>query len=149
MNDEELILLTKKIIGLSIDVHTALGPGLLESAYKACLFYKISKSGLYVEKEKPIPLYYKGVQLDCGYRIDLLVNDQLVIEVKSVETLTNLHMAQTITYLKLGNYKLGLLLNFNVLKMKTPKTLPFLSCINILTSPVIFSFFSLIKISNG
>ena len=118
MNDEELNLLTKKIIGLSIDVHTALGPGLLESAYKACLFYKISESGLYVEKEKPIPLYYKGVQLDCGYRIDLLVNDQLVIEVKSVETLTNLHMAQTITYLKLGNYKLGLLLNFNVLKMK-------------------------------
>jgi GxxExxY protein len=118
MNDEELNLLTRKIIGFSIDIHTALGPGLLESAYKTCLFYKISESGLYVEKEKPIPLYYKGVRLDCGYRIDLLINDQLVIEVKSVESLTNLHMAQAITYLKLGNYKLGLLMNFNVLKMK-------------------------------
>jgi len=118
MNDEELNLLTRKIIGLSIDIHTALGPGLLESAYKACLFYKISQSGLNVEKEKPIPLFYKGVRLDCGYRVDLLVQDQLVIEVKSVETLTNLHMAQTITYLKLGNYKLGLLLNFNVVTMK-------------------------------
>ena len=89
MNDEELNLLTRKIIGFSIDIHTALGPGLLESAYKACLFYKISQSGLYVEKEKPIPLYYKGVRLDCGYRIDLLINDQLVIEVSLIDQISN------------------------------------------------------------
>ncbi len=118
MNEEQLNNLTRQIIGFSFDVHTALGPGLLESAYKTCMFYKIQESGLYVEKEKPIPVVYKGVKLDCGYRIDLLIENQLVLEIKSVESLSNLHLAQMLTYLKLGNFELGLLLNFNVLRMR-------------------------------
>jgi len=110
--------LSNKIIGLTLDVHTALGPGLLESAYKECVYYKIGKSGLYVEKEKPMPLVFEEVRLDCGYRIDLLVENKLVIEIKSVEALCDIHLAQVLTYLKLGNYKLGLLMNFNVAKLK-------------------------------
>ena len=110
--------LSNKIIGLTLDVHTALGPGLLESAYKECVYYKIGKSGLYVEKEKPMPLVFEEVRLDCGYRIDLLVENKLVIEIKSVEALCDIHLAQVLTYLKLGNYKLGLLMNFNVAKFK-------------------------------
>lgn len=107
-----------KVIGSAIDVHSALGPGLLESAYVACLFYKIGKAGLFVEKEKPMPLIFEEVKLDCGYRIDLLVEKKLVIEIKSVEALHDVHLAQTLTYMKLGNYKLGLLINFNVAKLK-------------------------------
>lgn len=103
-----------KLIGISIDVHNSLGPGLLESAYKECLFYKISQSGLYVEKEKPMPLIFEAVKLDCGYRLDLLVENKVVVELKSVEALNDIHLAQTLTYLKLGEYKLGLLINFNV-----------------------------------
>ena len=110
--------LSNKIIGLAIEVHTALGPGLLESAYKECLCFKIGKSGLYVEKEKPMPLIFEEVKLECGYRIDLLVEKKLVIELKSVEALNDVHLAQTLTYMKLGSYKLGLLLNFNVFKLK-------------------------------
>lgn len=106
------------IIGLAIDIHTNLGPGLLESSYKECLYYKVGKSGLYVEKEKPMPLIYEGVKLECGYRIDLLIENKLIIEIKSVEALTDIHLAQTLTYLKLGNCKLGLLINFNVTKLK-------------------------------
>lgn len=106
------------IIGIAIDIHNALGPGLLESAYQECLFYKLRKEGLKVEKEKPMPLIYEDVKLDCGYRIDLLVEDKLVIEIKSVEELNDIHLAQTLTYLKLGNYKLGLLINFNVTLIK-------------------------------
>ena len=90
----------------------------MESAYKECMYYKIGKSGLFVEKEKPMPLVYEGVKLDCGYRIDLLVEKRLVIEIKSVEALNDIHLAQTLTYLKLGNYKLGLLINFNVILLK-------------------------------
>ena len=115
MNENEL---SNKIIGLAIEVHTALGPGLLESAYKECLYYKIGKSGLVVEKEKPMPLVFEEVKLDCGYRIDLLVEKKLVIEIKSVEALNDIYLAQTLTYLKLGNYKLGLLINFNVVRLK-------------------------------
>jgi GxxExxY protein len=115
MNENEL---SNKIIGLAINVHTALGPGLLESAYKECMYYKISKSGLYVEKEKPMPLIFEEVKLDCGYRIDLLVENKLMLELKSVEALNDVHLAQTLTYLKLGNYKLGLLMNFNVARIK-------------------------------
>lgn len=107
-----------KIIGIAIEVHNALGPGLLESAYKECMYYKIDKSGLFVEKEKPMPLFFEEVRLECGYRIDLLVENKLVIEIKSVDALNNVHLAQTLTYLKLGNYKLGLLINFNVVKLK-------------------------------
>ena len=110
--------LSNKIIGLAIEVHTGLGPGLLESAYKECLFYKIGKSGISVEKEKSMPLVFDEVRLDCGYRIDLVAENKLVIEIKSVEALNDIHLAQTLTYLKLGNYKLGLLINFNVVKLK-------------------------------
>lgn len=110
--------LTGKIIGLAIEVHNALGPGLLESSYKECLYYKIGKSGLYVEKEKPMPLVFEGVKLECGYRIDLLIENKIVIEIKSVDALNDIHLAQTLTYLKLGNYKLGLLMNFNVVRLK-------------------------------
>jgi GxxExxY protein len=106
------------IIGLAIGVHKALGPGLLESSYKECMYYKVGNSGLYIEKEKPMPLIYEGVKLECGYRIDLLVENKLVVEIKSVEALNDIHLAQTLTYLRLGNHKLGLLINFNVLKLK-------------------------------
>jgi GxxExxY protein len=99
-------------------VHKSLGPGLLESAYKACLNYKISESGFLTEKEKPMPLVFETIRLDCGYRIDILVEQKLVIEVKSVEALNDIHLAQTLTYLKLGNFKLGLLVNFNVVYLK-------------------------------
>jgi len=110
--------LSNKIIGLSMEVHSSLGPGLLESAYKECLFYKINEAGIYVEKEKAMPLIFDDVKLDCGYRIDLLVEDKLVIELKSVEVINDIHLAQILTYLKLGNYKLGLLMNFNVIRLK-------------------------------
>jgi GxxExxY protein len=101
--------ISNRLIGLAIEVHTALGPGLLESAYKECLFYKIKKEGMEVEKEKPMPLVFESVRLDIGYRIDLLIERKFVIEVKSVEALNDIHLAQTLTYLKLGDYKLGLL----------------------------------------
>jgi len=110
--------LSNKIIGLAIEVHTALGRGLPESAYKACLYYKIGKAGIWIEKEKPIPLIFEEVKLDCGCRIDLVAENKLVIETKSVEAINDIHLAQTLTYLKLGNYKLGLLINFNVLRLK-------------------------------
>jgi GxxExxY protein len=110
--------IANKVIGIAIDIHKALGPGLLESVYKECLYYKIGKSGLWVEKEKPMPLIFEEVKLDCGYRIDLLVEKKLVIEIKSVDALNDIHLAQTLTYLKLGNYKLGLLINFNVVLLK-------------------------------
>lgn len=110
--------IANKVIGLAIEVHSALGPGLLESAYQECLYYKIGKAGLKVEKEKPMPLVFEDVKLECGYRIDLLVENKLVIEIKSVETLNDVHLAQTLTYMKLGNYKLGLLINFNVTLLK-------------------------------
>lgn len=115
MTEDEI---AKAVIGISIEVHKALGPGLLENAYKESLFYKIKKAGLKVEKEKPMPLVFEEVKLDCGYRIDLLVEDKLVIELKSVEALSEVHFAQILTYLKLGNYKLGLLINFNVALVK-------------------------------
>ncbi|MCW3102611.1 MAG: GxxExxY protein [Bacteroidetes bacterium] len=101
-----------------MEVHNALGPGLLESAYKECLYYKIGKAGIWVEKEKPMPLVFEEVRLDCGYRLDLLIENKLVIELKSVEALNDVHLAQTLTYLKLGNFKLGLLINFNVARLK-------------------------------
>ncbi len=110
--------MTERIIGCAIKVHTALGPGLLESAYKECLFYELKKNGLKVEKEKPLPLFYEEVKLECGYRLDILVESSIVIEIKSVESLCDIHLAQTLTYLKLLNRRLGLLMNFNVLRMK-------------------------------
>ena len=107
------------VIGLAIDIHSSLGPGLLESAYQECLFYKVNKEGFKVEKEKTMPLIFEGLKLDCGYRIDLLVENKLVIEIKSVDALNEIHLAQTLTYLKLGKYKLGLLINFNTILLKS------------------------------
>jgi GxxExxY protein len=109
--------ITQNIIKESIDIHRSLGPGLLENVYKECLYFRLLKSGFKVEKEKPMPLIFEDVKLECGYRIDLLVENQVVIEVKSVEALNEVHMAQTLTYMKLGNFKLGLLMNFNVYKL--------------------------------
>ncbi|PIQ10761.1 MAG: GxxExxY protein, partial [Ignavibacteriales bacterium CG18_big_fil_WC_8_21_14_2_50_31_20] len=99
--------LSNIIIGCAIEVHKHLGPGLLESAYQECLFYELTTKGLTVIKEKPMPIIYKDVKLDHGYRIDLLVNNKVVIEIKTVEAFTDVHTAQVLTYLKLGNYKLG------------------------------------------
>jgi len=111
-------MISNKIIGFAIEVHKALGPGLLESAYKECMYYKIGKPGFWVEKEKLMPLIFEEVKLECGYRIDLLVEKKLVIEIKRVEALNDIHLAQTLMYLKLGNYKLGLLITFNVVLLK-------------------------------
>lgn len=110
--------LSREIIGLAIEVHRALGPGLLESAYKECLYYKLRQKEYFVEKEKAMPLVFEEVKLDCGYRLDLLVENRIVIEIKSVEALNDVHLAQTLTYMKLGDYKLGLLINFNVVRLK-------------------------------
>ncbi len=114
MEHEEI---TDKIIGAAIKVHRALGPGLLESAYQACLHHELIKQGLKVEKEKALPLIYDGIKLDCGYRIDFLVENQIIVELKSVESLTDVHMAQVLSYLKLANCKIGLLINFNVTQL--------------------------------
>jgi GxxExxY protein len=99
-------------------VHQSLGPGLLESAYEECLYYELRKTGLNVEKQKPLPLIYEEVKLDVGYRIDIIVENKLIIEIKSVEALNDVHFAQLLTYLKLTNCKLGLLINFNVSLIK-------------------------------
>lgn len=109
----EINELSYKIIGLAIDVHKELGPGLLESAYQECLFYEIKNAGLKVEKELALPITYKDIKLDHGYRIDLLIENKLVLELKTVENFTDVHSAQILTYLKLGNYPLGLLINFD------------------------------------
>jgi GxxExxY protein len=108
----------KSILDCSFKLHSALGPGLLESAYTECLCYELEQSGYYVEKQKPLPLIYKEVKLDAGYRIDLLVEDSVVIEIKSVDALADIHLAQILTYLKLSGCKLGLLVNFNVAHLK-------------------------------
>jgi GxxExxY protein len=104
----------REILGCALKVHRALGPGLLESAYEACLAYEFGKSGLAYQRQVPMPLRYDGVELELGYRLDLLVEDLVVVEVKAVERFTDVHRAQFISYLKLGEYKLGYLLNFNV-----------------------------------
>lgn len=114
MHENEL---SEIIIGSAIKVHKSLGPGLLESAYEECLYYELNKNGLNVEKQKPMPLIYDDVKLDVGYRIDILVENKIVIEIKSVEALNDVHLAQVLTYLKLSNCKLGLLINFNVSKL--------------------------------
>lgn len=106
--------LSTLVIGRAIEVHRALGPGLLESAYQECLFYELQQIGLHVEREKPLPIIYKEIRLEQGYRIDLLVEGELVVEMKTVETLTDVHFAQILTYLRLGHFPLGLLINFNV-----------------------------------
>jgi GxxExxY protein len=105
--------ITYKIIGLAIEVHKQLGPGLLESAYQECLYYEIVNTGLTVERQKVLPIIYKDIKLDHGYRIDLLIENTIVIELKTVEAFTDVHFAQILTYLKLGKYPLGLLINFD------------------------------------
>ena len=115
MRDDEL---SGRIIGCAMKVHTALGPGLLESAYEACLFHELNKAGLGSEKQKPLPLVYETVKLDCGYRIDLLVENKVIVEIKAVDSLHPIHSTQLLTYLKLSSCKLGLLINFNVLHLK-------------------------------
>lgn len=107
-----------QVINQSIAVHQALGPGLLKSAYKEVLYYKLKKEGFYVEKEKSMPLIFEEIELEVGYHIDLLVEEKLVIELKSVEALNEVHLAQMLTYLRLGDFKLGLLMNFNVALLK-------------------------------
>jgi len=114
----EINELTEKTIGLAIEVHRNLGPGLLESAYKECLFYELKKCNMSVEVEKPMPLVYKEIKLDQGYRIDLLIENKLVIELKTVEAFTDVHFAQILTYMKLGGYSTGLLINFNTKMLK-------------------------------
>ena len=110
--------LSKIVFDAGIKVHKTLGPGLLESAYEECLSYELKKMGLFVEKQKALPLIYEDVKLDIGYRIDLLVEKKLVVEIKSVEALNDLHLAQILTYLKLSDCKLGLLINFNTVLFK-------------------------------
>ena len=105
---------SSQIIGAAIAVHRALGPGLLESTYEACLFYELAQCGLAVERQKELPVRYRGVQLDCGYRIDLLVADSVIVEIKAVENLEPIHEAQLLSHLKLSGIKIGLLVNFNV-----------------------------------
>jgi GxxExxY protein len=114
----ELNELTEKILSAAYEVHSALGPGLLESAYEACLRHELQANGFYVEYQKPVPLYYKEVHLDCGYRLDLLVENTVIIELKTVEFLNEIHTAQMITYLKLSKKSTGLLLNFNTKSLK-------------------------------
>ncbi len=110
--------LSGEIIACAIEVHRHLGPGLLESAYQECLCYELNQAGLNFEKEKKLPIIYKDITLDHGYRIDLLVEDKIVIELKTVETFTDVHFAQILTYMKLGGYELGLLMNFKVKMLK-------------------------------
>ncbi|MCA0349390.1 MAG: GxxExxY protein [Flavobacterium sp.] len=110
--------LSKIVFDCALKVHQSLGPGLLESAYEECLFYELKKTGLVVEKQKALPLVYEEVRLDVGYRIDIIVENKLILEIKSVEALNDVHFAQLLTYLKLTDCKLGLLINFNVTLIK-------------------------------
>jgi GxxExxY protein len=114
----EMNRITDIIISAAIAVHRELGPGLLESAYEACLVYELIQHGLSVERQKSVPVTYRGVKIDCGYRIDLLVEDKVVVELKAVERLEPIHEAQLLSYLKLSGYQIGLLINFNVRMLK-------------------------------
>ena len=118
MSIDELNKITEAIIGAAIEVHRNLGPGLLESAYRECLRYELLQREYEVFQEVSLPLIYKGVKLDCGYRLDLLVNDAVIVEIKSVESLAPIHEAQLLSYLKISGGKVGLLLNFNVKILK-------------------------------
>ena len=113
MNDP----LTKKIIGCAIEVHRTLGPGLLESTYQQCLAYEFQLNNIPYQLEQPVPVEYKGLKLECGYRLDVLIEDRLILELKAVETVKGIHKAQLLTYMKLSHIKTGLLINFNVEKL--------------------------------
>jgi GxxExxY protein len=110
--------LSRSVIGCAIEVHRTLGPGLLESTYRQCLAYELSEAQIPFQMEAPLPVRYKNILLDCGYRIDLLVSADLIVEIKSVETLLPIHQAQTLTYMRLANIPVGLLINFNVTKLQ-------------------------------
>ncbi len=110
--------ITGKILNAAFKVHSTLGPGLLESAYQACLVYELRKAGLHVEAEKPLPLIYDELELECGYRIDILVEDEVIVELKTVEAFRDVHLAQILTYLRLSQKHVGLLLNFYVKSLK-------------------------------
>ena len=114
----ESAILTKEVINCAIKVHKALGPGLLESAYEECLSYELNKSGLMIRRQVPVPIVYEEVKLECGYRIDILVEETLILELKSVEALAPIHEAQILTYMKFANKKIGLLMNFNCTLLK-------------------------------
>lgn len=114
MKDE----LTDRIIGAAIEVHRHLGPGLLESAYEECLCYELSQTGLAFERQVPLPVAYKGVKLDCGYRMDMVVNNSVIVEIKAVDCLAPIHSAQLLTYLRLTGMHVGLLMNFNIPMLK-------------------------------
>jgi GxxExxY protein len=111
--------LSNQVIGCALEVHRALGPGLLESTYEQCLAHELSLSDISFKLQLPLPVKYKGIKLDCGYRIDLLVNDELIVELKSVDQIMGIHQAQLLTYMKLSGVKVGLLINFNVEMLKT------------------------------
>lgn len=111
MHENEI---SQMVFDAGLKVHRNLGPGLLESAYEECLYYELLKTGLYIEKQKAMPLIYEEVKMDVGYRLDFLIESKVVVEIKSVETLNDVHLAQVLTYLKLSKCKLGLLINFNV-----------------------------------
>ena len=116
--DEKLDLITRRIIGAAIQVHRALGPGLLESAYEACLAYELAQIDLKVERQKELPLHYREVALDCGYRLDLVVEGCVIVEIKAVDDLAPIHQAQLMSYLRFSGLKVGLLINFNVQVLK-------------------------------
>ncbi|MBC8416011.1 MAG: GxxExxY protein [Candidatus Cloacimonetes bacterium] len=115
---DRLSKITETIIGCAINVHKELGPGLLESAYEACLLYDLSQTKMKIESQKPLPIIYKNVKLDCSYRLDLLIEDDVIVEIKSVEKLLPIHKAQLLSYLKISGLKVGLLINFNVELLK-------------------------------
>ena len=115
---EELNRITDKIIGAAISVHRELGPGLLESAYEACFAYELAECRLTIERQKLLPIKYRGIKIDCGYRIDLLVEKKIIVELKAVERLEPIHKAQLLSYMKLSGCKVGLLINFNVKMLK-------------------------------
>jgi GxxExxY protein len=110
--------ITEQIIGAAIEVHRVLGPGLLESAYEECLCHELKLRGLSFERQRPLPVEYKGIKLDCGYRLDLLVENAIVVEIKAVEGIEPIHEAQLLTYLRIGGWRVGLLINFNVPVLK-------------------------------
>jgi GxxExxY protein len=116
--EEKTKTLTSKIIGAAIEIHSVLGPGLLESTYETCLIYELQLRQLKIEHQKPLPVFYKDVMLDCGYRLDLVVENQVIVEIKSVSNIAPIHEAQLLSYLKLSECKIGLLINFNVKLLK-------------------------------
>ncbi len=115
MNENQI---SREVLNSALKIHKLLGPGLLESAYEECLFYELRKNGFYVKKQQPLPLIYEEVQMEIGYRVDLMVENKFIVEVKSVDHLNDIHLAQILTYLKLSNCKLGMLINFNVPLLK-------------------------------